>query len=95
MYLCNVIVVLLFFCELIMQRPIYEIAKEIKKEWGAKVYYGAAPYLDAMFYLAHPSDKYGFDTGSEILRYFLSNASTFRGENAKKLKAEIKEILED
>jgi len=51
------------------------------------------PYLEAMLFLSTPKDKYGFDSASEIVNYFLANASTFRGDNAKKLKSELKEIL--
>jgi hypothetical protein len=76
-----------------MNRPIFKIAKDIKSEWGSKVYFGAAPYLEAMQFLSNKNDKYGFDNGETILRYFLSNASTFRGETARKLKEEIKNIL--
>jgi len=78
-----------------MNRPIFEIAKDIKNEWGSKVYFGAAPYLDAMLFLSNRNDKYGFDDADSILRYFLSNASSFRGERAKQLKEEIIYILKE
>lgn len=78
-----------------MDRPIFKIAEDIKNEWGSKVYFGAVPYLEAMQFLSNKNDKYGFDNGETILRYFLSNASTFRGETAKKLKEEIKNILNE
>ena len=71
-------------------RPLYEIAKEIKKDWGAKVYFGAKPYLDAMSTLDSINDNYGFDSGKSIVLYFLGNASTWRGETAKRIKAELK-----
>ncbi len=76
-----------------MKRPICLIAKEIENEWKDKVYFGARPYLNAMYFLSDKNDKYGFDSASEILNYFLANASTFRGETARKLKEEIKEHL--
>lgn len=75
-----------------MARPIYKIAQEIKKEW-AKPHYAAVPYINAMMDLSSPRDMYGMDDAKGILRYFLANASSFRGEAAKKIKAEIKEIL--
>jgi hypothetical protein len=78
-----------------VNRPIFQIAKDIKNEWGSKVYFGAVPYLEAMQFLSKGNDKYGFDDGYSILRYFLSNASSFRGENAKQLKEEIKNILKE
>ncbi len=71
-------------------RPLCEIAAEIKKDWGGKVYFGAKPYLDAMATLDSVDDNYGWDSGKSIVRYFLGNASTWRGETAKRIKAELK-----
>ena len=70
-------------------RPIYEIAREIRKDWK-KVYFGAVPYLDAMRDLDKITDAYLYDSGESIVRYFLSNASTRRGDVAKRVKAELK-----
>ena len=70
-------------------RPIYEIAREIRKDWK-KVYFGAVPYLDAMRDLDKITDNYMYDNGESIVRYFLSNASTWRGDVAKRVKAELK-----
>jgi hypothetical protein len=75
------------------KRPISQIAAEIRAEWGNKVYFGAKPYLAAMFSLTNPTDRYGMDSADSIVRYFLANASTFRGEKAKALKAELKQII--
>lgn len=71
-------------------RPLCEIAAEIRKDWGAKVYFGAKPYLDAMALLNSIEDNYGWDSGKNIVLYFLGNASTWRGETAKRIKAELK-----
>jgi hypothetical protein len=71
-------------------RPLHEIAREIRKDWGAKVYFGAKPYLDAMASLDSVDDNYGWDSGKTIVLYFLGNASTWRGETAKRIKAELK-----
>jgi len=73
-------------------RPIYEIAYEIKKDWE-KPYFGAVPYLEAMLTLSVLDDNFYMDSGDIIIRYFLSNASTYRGEKAKALKAELKAIV--
>lgn len=73
-------------------RPLYEIAKEIRQDWGTKVYFGAKPYLSAMATLDKISDNYGADSGKSVVLYFLSNASTWRGETAKRIKAELKKI---
>ena len=73
-------------------RSIGEIAIEIRKTWK-NVSFGAAPYLDAMRYLNTVNDMYYHDTAKSILNYFLANASTFRGEDAKRIKLEIKAML--
>ncbi len=75
-----------------MSRPINEIAREIKKDW-VNVNYGAKPYLDAMFSLVNITDKYYEDSAKSIVSYFLSNASTYRGETAKKIKLELKAMI--
>ena len=74
-----------------MARPIHEIAAEIERTW-AKVNYAARPYLDAMHELTLITDNYMYDSGKSVVLYFLSNATTFRGEDARRLKAELKEI---
>jgi hypothetical protein len=75
----------------IENRSIRSIALDIRKEW-VKVNYAAKPYLDAMMELNSINDKYGFDNARSIILYFLSNASSFRGERAKALKAELKAL---
>jgi hypothetical protein len=74
-------------------RPLYEIAREIRKDWGPKVNYAAKPYLDAMGDLDSINDDYGQDSGSSIVAYFLSNATSWRGETAKRIKAELNAML--
>ena len=75
-----------------MNRSIASIARDIKRVW-VKPYFGAIPYLDAMLSLNTINDKYFEDDGEMIVAYFLANASTFRGNDAKILKAELKELL--
>ena len=75
-----------------MARQINHIAGEIEVDW-VKVNYAARPYLDAMFRLQSIDDAYGYDTGRSVVAYFLSNASSYRGETARKLKAELKAML--
>lgn len=70
-------------------RPLFEIAAEIRKDWQ-KVNFAAKPYLDAMRQLTYITDNYYFDSGKIIVLYFLSNASTWKGETAKRIKAELK-----
>ena len=73
-------------------RPLYQIANEIRKSWG-KVYFGAKPYLDAMSNLDGVDDNYGMDSGKSMVNYFLANASTFKGEDARRLKLELKNMI--
>ena len=73
-------------------RPIYAIAAEIKKVWGAKLSNDAKPYLSAMQSLTTINDRYGFESAKSMISYFLCNASGFRGEDAKRIKIELKQI---
>lgn len=73
-------------------RPIYDIAQEIYQDWRP-VHQYAAQYLDAMTSLNSIDDRYMFDSGREIVGKFLSNASSWRGETAKRIKAELKKML--
>lgn len=76
----------------VTERPLFEIGNEIKKDWN-KVYFGAEPYLSAMRCLSKTTDSYGADNGKSVVLYFLSNASTYRGETAKRIKAELKKMV--
>ena len=73
-------------------RPLYVIACEISLKW-TKPYFGAVPYLDAMGTLYKISDDYGLDSGQSIVAYFLSNATTWRGEDARRIKSELNSML--
>jgi hypothetical protein len=72
-------------------RPLCEIAREIRKDWK-NVNYAATPYLDAMGSLNSIQDDYYADSGVSVVLYFLSNASSWRGETAKRIKAELKKM---
>lgn len=76
------------------KRTFQQIAKDIKSTW-LNVYFGAVPYLEAMLTLdtSDPNTIYLYDTAGDIVRYFLANAQTFRGTDAKKLKEELKSML--
>jgi hypothetical protein len=58
-----------------------------------KVNYGAEPYLSAMSSLNSIHDKYYMDDAKTIVLYFLSNASTWKGDKAKEIKNELKQML--
>ena len=74
-------------------RPVSEIAREIRKDWGAKVNYAAKPHLDVMLQMTLVTDAYGQDSPGESILRFLSNASSWRGDNAKRIKAELKKMV--
>lgn len=73
-------------------RPLYEIASEIRSDWK-KVNFGAVPYLEAMETLDSIEDDYIMDSGKSVVIYFLCNASTWRGETAKRVKTELKKMV--
>ena len=70
-------------------RTLSSIASEVRKDWK-NVNYAAKPYLDAMAQMDSVSQNYGWDSGKSIVLYFLSNASSWKGEKAKEIKAELK-----
>jgi hypothetical protein len=74
------------------KRSLSTIAAEIRKDWGSKVNFAAKPYLSAMAGLDSVNDQYGYDDARSIVLYFLSNASSWRGETAKRIKAELKSL---
>ena len=76
------------------KRTFQQIAKDIKSTW-MNVYFGAVPYLEALLTLdtTDSATLYGVETAGDITRYFLANAQTFRGADAKRLKAELKSML--
>jgi hypothetical protein len=73
-------------------RPLHAIAREIRGDW-ANPYFGAVPYLDAMSTLNSVGDKYGYDTAETIVIYFLSNATAWRGDVARRVKVELKALI--
>lgn len=73
-------------------RPLYTIAREIRKDWKNVSPY-AAPYLQAMSCLNSVDDNYILDSGRSIVSYFLANAGSWRGETAKRIKAELKAMV--
>ena len=76
------------------KRTFQQIARDVKSTW-MNVYFGAVPYLEALLTLdtTDPEALYGIETAGDIARYFLANAQTFRGADAKRLKAELKSML--
>jgi hypothetical protein len=89
-----------------MTRPLHEIADEIIADWPKGAARGtnffderntplhpAGPYLYAMQSLYSVGDNYGLDTGRSCVLYFLSNAASWKGETARRIKAELREMV--
>lgn len=78
-------------------RPIYKIVQDIRNDWRKdgkpRINFAAVPYLEAMDTLTLITDKHGADDAKYIITYFLSNATSWRGEVAKKIKAELNAML--
>ena len=75
-------------------RTFREIALEIKQKWTEISPY-ARPYLDAMLDI-DSSDKnapYYYDSAESVVLYFLANAEGFCGKDARRIKAELKSML--
>lgn len=78
--------------EITNHRPLYIIAADIRQHWE-KPYFGAVPYIFALRHLNQVSEPYGLDSGVSCVAYFLANAQTWRGPEARRIKAELREIL--
>lgn len=73
-------------------RSIRAIAEEIESVWPSPSR-DARPYLDAMHSLDVMTDRYQLDGANGIVAYFLSNARTFKGPDAKRIKSELNKML--
>jgi hypothetical protein len=73
-------------------RPLHLIARDIRTDWK-KPYFGAVPYLEAMACLSSIHGAYYQDSAKSIVAYFLANAGTWRGDNARRIKAELKGLI--
>ncbi len=76
-------------------RPLHEIAHEAinsdSLKGNTRIY--AEAYLRPMLSLTSVQENYGYDSGESIVLYALSNLQHWRGEDAKRIKAELKAHL--
>lgn len=77
---------------IIIPDNISEIAKIVKSDWE-NVNFAAVPYLNAMQSLNSINDTFISDSGRSIVIYFLANASAWRGEMAREVKAKLNQLL--
>ncbi len=75
-------------------RSLQQISREIRNDWK-KVNYAAVPYLDALSQLNDISDNYYQDSAASVVRYFLANATTWRGDVARRIKAELNTMIKN
>lgn len=69
-----------------------QIALLVHKDWKS-IYFGARPYLDAMMKMDSIHDNYFEDSAEMVVRYFLANATAWRGETARQVKAKLNRLL--
>lgn len=86
-----------------MLRPINKIAAEIMTLWRPTILTGivpgyirfSLPYVKAMLDIGDINGSYGLDPADDIVLRFLTNASGWRGDAARRIKAELNTHLEN
>lgn len=73
-------------------RTLKEIALEIRADWK-NPYFGAVPYINAMALTNSVDDNFFADSGRDVVIYFLANASTWKGETARRIKKELNQMV--
>ena len=68
---------------------IAQLAHLAALDWE-KPWYAAVPYLNAMHEMADINDRVFNDEGRHVVNYFLGNATRWKGDNAKAIKAELR-----
>ena len=75
-------------------RTLSEIAQEIEWECSTKDWYVyAEAYVTPMKSLTSMSDNYFADSAESIVAYALANLTSWRGESARRVKAELNGML--
>jgi hypothetical protein len=69
-----------------------EIARAIARDWKTINPY-AAEYLNAMLTIESVEDTYYADNAKSVVLYFLANAGSYRGDNARSYKALLKAMV--
>lgn len=76
------------------KRTFAEIAQEIKHSWK-NIYFGAKPYVEALLEIdsTDPKAPYWCEDAQSMVCGFFGNCSSWRGEDAKRIKAELKSMI--
>jgi hypothetical protein len=77
-----------------LTRPLAAVAAEIVLDHqtrGKALYFGAVPYVNAMMFAptGNLGASFGEDDLDTVVLYALSNLSSWRGETARRVKAEL------
>jgi len=78
--------------DIIVPDEIFKIAKMVVEDWK-NIPKSAMAYLDPMHIVTTIKDPYYQDNGEYLVRYFLSNATTWRGPVARAVKAKLNQLL--
>ena len=78
----------------VQNRFLYEVANEIKSDWpnANDPHDPAGHYVKAMGELRYITDDYYADDARTVVLYFLSNARSWRGPVAQRVKKELKAL---
>lgn len=81
-----------------MPRKLYEIGNEIANQihdgkWSRGASAAARPYLAVLCTLDDVNSLYGAENGKSMVLYFLVNTQSWRGATARRIKAELKELV--
>lgn len=75
----------------LQHRPLFKIAADIFNHWPTIAAQEA--YISPLLYLTSIEDNYYLDTARSVVEYALCNMTTFKGENARRIKKELNTIL--
>lgn len=73
-------------------RSLNVIFNEVDQSW-TNPYFGAVPYIRALKSLDNLNDMFVNDKAVDLVRYFLSNAQTWKGVVARRIKKELKQMI--
>lgn len=78
-------------------RPLCTIAREVldSDTLGASTRHYARDALEGMLHLSTVHENYYSDSGRSVVAYALSNLKTWRGPDARRIKAELKQHLDN
>ena len=71
------------------ERALYEVGEDIRRNW-AKHNDAAVPYLEAMGGLVGIDGSCHLDSGKGIVLCCLGEEGTWRGEHARRIRAELR-----